>query len=172
MTTDVPAPGNAPYQNRRPWLIGFGAAEILIAGLLLLVSATQLWPGIFPWRLPIPSASDKIFAFIFYGGLGIWFFVIGIGSIKCRNWARIAMLVVSGVWLAAGAVSSLFIAFLIPKTMQSQDGIRVIYITRAYEVTMGGVGFFLVVLPVVSLVFYSRRSVKATCLARERNSMP
>ncbi|MGH9455036.1 MAG: hypothetical protein ACRD2O_13815, partial [Terriglobia bacterium] len=126
--------------------------QILIAGLLLLISAAQLWAGILPWHLPIPSASDKVFAFIFYGGLGLWLFVIGIGSIQCRNWARIAMLVVSGVWLGVGAVSTLFISFLIPKIMQHQGGVLLASRHRIYDVTIGGSVFFLIVMPAVFLV--------------------
>lgn len=171
MTSEVQDAPRALDRNRRPWLIGFGAAEILIAGLLLLISAAQLWTGMLPWHFPLPSASDKIFAFIFYGGLGLWFSAIGVGSIQCRNWARIAMLVVSGVWLAAGAASTLFISFLIPKIMQYQGGVPLASRRRIYDMTIGGLVFFLILMPVVFLVFYSGKSVKATCLAREQNRM-
>jgi hypothetical protein len=167
MTLEVERSLSAPYKNRRPWLIGFGAAEIAIAGLLFVVSAAQLRPGIFPWHLLVPAPSDKIFAFGFYAGLGAWFLAIAVGSMQCRNWARIAMLVVSGVWLSVGAVSTLYISLLVPTIMRAQHGMSVMRLHRAYDLTEGGLLFLLIVLPVVFLVFYSRQSVRATCLAKE-----
>jgi hypothetical protein len=95
----------------------------------------------------------------------VLFLMLGVGSIKCKNWARIASQIVSGFWLFAGAFVSLFFVFVLPKVIEQQGKLppeqrRLMFIV---------LGLFAVVvmmlLPTTLLVFYSLRSVRATCLA-------
>src|SRR5208337_1108053 len=103
-----------------------------------------------------------------YGLLAAVFFTSGIGSIRCKNWARILMLVVSGLWLAFGLIGTLVMALIVPTVMQQQPGKHHPGLEHAAIAVM--IAFstvIMVLLPAIFLFFYSRKSVRATCLAQQ-----
>jgi hypothetical protein len=169
-----PVAGPVPYKNRRGWLIAFGVVEILMGcGFLLLILLSAFaFLGPAAAKMPPnamaagPMSKSVLLAMvgIQYGMMAAVFFIAGIGSIRCKNWARIMMLVVSGFWLGIGLISVLVVAFLVPTIMRQQTG----NIDSSVQHTiMAGLIIFMtaimVVLPAIFLVFYSRKSVKATC---------
>jgi hypothetical protein len=170
MSSDLAAPPPAPFKNRRGWLIAFGVVEIVIAGCFLLfiplilislsIANRQQQP-----EQPFGPAAIVAMSVVIYGGLAALFLTAGIGSIKCKNWARITMLVVSGFWLFTGILSSLFIAFLFPKIMEQQGKVPVQAQQGVFAVLIVFMVVLMVALPTVFLAFYSLKSVKATCLA-------
>ena len=92
MSPDLPLQTPAPFKSRRGWLIVFGVIEILIAGSFLLLLALML-VGLLtlshssrPVGTPELSVAGAVFAVLFYGGLGVLFLMLGVGSIKCKNW--------------------------------------------------------------------------------------
>jgi hypothetical protein len=174
MNAQLAGEHHAPLKDRRGWLVAFGIFEILIAALCLLIvvlvvvvlSFPQLG-GSNPSQPNQVSPAIGIFgALLVYGGAAAAFLTLGIGSIRCRNWARIAMLVLSGFWLATGLISTLAVLLVMPTVMRQQGGTNPagqhgVYIGLVVFMTM-----IMLVPPVVFLVFYSRKSVKATCLSR------
>src|SRR5208337_5369886 len=52
-----------------------------------------------------------------YGLLAVALVWLGIGSILARRWARALLLIFSWSWLIMGLFVSVFMAFMIPKTM-------------------------------------------------------
>jgi hypothetical protein len=101
-----------------------------------------------------------------YGAMAALFFAGGIGSIRCRNWARILMLVVSGLWLAFGLMTTLVLAFVMPFVMRTQP--TRLSPGQQHGLIVGMISFTAILgvaLPAIFLFFYSRKSVKATCLA-------
>ncbi len=170
MTSHPFGPRPVLYKDRRGWLIAFGVVEILIAcfSLLLVILVLSL-PHWAPRNSPAQasrSPGTMIFAAVLYGGMAAVLLAIGVGSIRCKNWARIAMLVVSGLWLGTGVLSTLCILLLAPGIMHQQGGISPEARHIVLVVMTATMGFFMVVMPTVFLVFYSRKSVKATCLSR------
>jgi len=172
MPPDLPAQSPAPFKNRRGWLIAFGVIEILIGAFcLLLIAFMALALVVRLSRTPLPGQTPEmtiatfVMGFLVYGGLGAVFLILGVGSIKCRNWARIAAQIVSGFWLFTGVLSGLVLAFILPSTLKQQGKIPPEQQRQAL-IFMGVFGVvFMVLLPAVLLVFYSLRSVRATCLA-------
>jgi len=160
-----------PYKNRRGWLIAFGVAEILIACFLLLCVALMavalliLPSRPFAEQTAMSRLAVMIAATLFYGGAAAFFLTAGIGSIQRRNWARILMLVGSGFWLAIGVLGTLFILLFFPALMRQEGRIPPEAQQGVLIVIIAILGFFMVLMPAVFLVFYSRKSVKATCLA-------
>ena len=170
MTSDLPAPPAARFKNRRGWLIAFGVVEIVMACVFLLFIPLILFSLSIANRQHLPEqppgpAGIVAMCTLFYGGLAALFLTSGIGSIKCRNWARITMLVVCGFWLFTGILSTLFMAFLFPQIIGQQGNIPI----EAQHTVFVGItifmAFVMVAMPTVFLVFYSLKSVKATCLA-------
>src|SRR5258708_30551194 len=97
-------PAAPSFKDRRGWLVAFGVVEILIACFFLLVLALMMivipampMP---PGQPTLPRGMFALVGLLFYGPLAAIFLIVGIGSIRTRNWARIAMMVLSSLWLA------------------------------------------------------------------------
>jgi hypothetical protein len=156
------------YKNRRGWLIAFAAVEFLIAVLLLILAAAIfLSPALQPGTTlpsPVPAADLRLFTSALYVAIAALFVVVGFGSVHCRNWARILMLVVSWFWLAVGLIALAATYVIYPVIQQGKH-----YSTEkdhlVFAITMLLTGVMFVLMPSVFLIFYSLKSVKATCLA-------
>lgn len=179
MPLELPTPSPAPFKNRRGWLIAFGVIEILIGSFCLLVLAFMvlglligLSRGNTLTRTPGITGATMVMGVLIYGGLGAVFLILGVGSIKCKNWARIGTQIVSGFWLFTGILSGLVLAFILPSVLEQQGKIPPEQ-RRLFLIFMGVfMALFMVILPAILLVFYSLRSVRATCLARGLGQTP
>jgi len=174
MTPGLPATPPAPYPDRRGWLIAFGVVEILIAAVSLLVLALEVFAmlSLNPENLPqhgslSPTAALAIGA-VFYGLSAALFLTVGVGSIRRENWARITMLVVSGLWLGLGVLGTLIVGLMLRKVQQQMIVLEGSYLPAS--ALFGAVGFVMIVMPAVFLIFYSRNSVKAACYGRKHFS--
>jgi hypothetical protein len=173
MDASMPVAVPIPYKSRRGWLIAFGVIEILIACgflLMLLFSAFMLL-GPMADNMPKGAFSPSVLMIMGgfqYGLLAAAFLTGGIGSIRCKNWARIFMLVVSGLWLGIGLLTTLMMALMAPIIMRQQPAS---ISPGAQHVIVGVMIMFMaaimVILPAIFLFFYSRKSVKATCHAKK-----
>jgi len=183
MGASLPLAVPVPYKSRRGWLIAFGIAEILIgcSFLLMLGMMALVFYGPVAARMPAearpagPFSTPLLmgFAVAQYGVMAAIFFTAGIGSLRCRNWARILMLVVSSLWLAIGVISTVVMAIMFPIIMRQQGATIPPGIEHAaivgMIVIMASLG---IVLPAIFLIFYTRKNVKATCLARNAAQAP
>ena len=165
------------YKDRRTWLAIFGVIEILIACFFLLmavvmVGATRsIRPQ--PGQPPMPQGFFYVVA-VFYGLIAGYFITVGIGSMRAKNWARIAMLAISWIWLVIGVFSVAVLGLLMPTIFRQQQaemqrqGLShplppefyhsLLVITLAFQVVV------MVILPLVFIIFYTSKNVKATCL--------
>jgi hypothetical protein len=144
--------------------------------LLMIVLSAFVFFGPAAARMPSsampagPISRPALMALVSlqYGLLAAVFVTAGIGSIRCKNWARILMLVVSGFWLACGLLGTLMMAFIFPAIMRQQAGNVPPGIQHAMMVGMiAFMAVLMVLLPAIFLFFYSRKSVRATCLAQK-----
>jgi hypothetical protein len=164
-SADLPAQPPAPFKNRRGWLIAFGTIQILIASFCLLISQVDFVASILPNRpagVPEPGPIDPL-VILTCGGLAVVFLTLGVGSIKCKNWARIAWQIVSGLWLFTGVILSFILIFVVPRIMELRGQLQPEKLRLVTMVT----GFIMVVVPASLLVFYSLKSVRATCRASD-----
>ncbi len=169
IAADTSAQPRVPFKNRRRWLIGFGVVEILIACACLLFVAITVVEFIAsdlpnrPTDAPFPGPADFM-AMLVCGGLVPLFTVLGLGSIKCRNWARIASQIVGRSWLFIGVLISLFFVVVVPMVTEPQTWLSP---QQLHLVTLAMV-FIMVVVSATLLAFYSLKSVRATCRASAR----
>jgi len=171
----LPATLAPNYKDRRGWLIAFGVFEFLIAGCLLLmaVSMAVILPSI-----PMPSGQPPVPSGIFlvsagfYALLAALFISVGIGSARARNWARITMIAVSALWLAFGILGMIISAVIMPLVLRQQAAIVQQRHPDAAPLSFGGgvlvfviaiQATLMIVLPLIFLLFYVSRNVKATC---------
>jgi hypothetical protein len=171
MSPSLPVKLLAPFKNRRGWLIAFGVIEILIACFCLLLVALMVVGLVAfshanrPAGAPEFSVAGAVMAVLVYGGLGVLFLVLGVGSIRCRNWARIGSQILSGFWLFTGVLSSLFLVFVFPHVMEQQGKLPPEQLRPVLIVTDLFMVVVMVLLPATLLAFYSLKSVRTTCLA-------
>lgn len=180
MAADLANPVPPPYKDRRGWLIAFGVLEILFAIFCLMLVVLVILVFTLPQFGNLNSspqqhatqAAGLISAIVVYGSMAAMFLTIGVGSVGCRNWARIAMIVVSGSWLCMGVISTLGIALLFPEVMSRQNGVSPQAAHTAVVVMVVLMGALMVAMPSLLLFFYTRPSVRATCLARKTSQIP
>lgn len=170
MGHSVPAPPAAPLPDRRGWVIAFGVIEILLGlGCLLLAVFIALFflkegsVEQMPGRSPIVG---MVVGGGFYLLISAFFFAGGIGSVRCKNWARILMMIGSGVWLAFGVLGVVAVSILVPKVLEMRASAPPGAEHLVVALAIGMEAFFGVLLPLVFLIFYTRKSVQATFLAQ------
>ena len=159
-------PSPADYKDRRAGLIAFGILEILLGLLCVLILV-----GMSVVMLLAPQFSKELTSQIlgivlaFYGLLALALIWLGIGSILCRRWARVLILI--GAWsvLMLGIVVLIFYGIFGWKlyaaiTTGANATILLIF-------SMAIQAIFLVVLPGLMVLFYGSRNVIATCVARD-----
>ena len=170
MGSDLSEPSSRPYPDRSGWVIAAGAVEILMGlGCLLLAAAvvfTSLNPAHVQQARVQPSVVGVVLTVGTYLLLAACFLVAGIGSVRRRNWARIMMLTGSGIWLAFGVFSDLLVLFLVPKIMAALPSSSHQAQHLIFAVMIAAGIFAGILLPSAFLLFYTRKSVKATFLSR------
>lgn len=162
----------ADYKDRHVGLLVFGILEILLGVMCLLMvgfiilgqAMLSRTPGAFDSRMMVPGM-------LVYVGLAAVFVWVGIGSIRCRRWARALMLILAWAWLCVGLISVPVMGFVMPGILATstpkgqglpQGALVVILVVQLVFMTL-----LMVVVPGVLVFFYQSRHVKATCETRD-----
>lgn len=166
METHSASPAAPDFKDRRTWLIAFGIAEILLGGLcalfvpLMILGQTmtaKATGGSPDYRMAVPGV-------MMYGLLAVAFVSLGIGSIRCRRWARALMLILSWSWLSIGVIAVGTLFLLWPKMAETMPpGAKEIALVAAAVIW----SVIFILLPGLLVFFYSGRQVKATVEARD-----
>jgi hypothetical protein len=178
-----PSVSAAPaYRDRSTGLTIFGIAQIILGLLaalmvpLIALSAfmSRLAPGGVAMR-PGQYISGSL-TYIFAAAALI---TLGIGSVQMKRWARALTLVTSWYWLIMGLLVTVLLTAVLPVVMRSairaqenaagapsaevSTGVMAVILTLVIVF----IAFFLVVVPIAFVVFYSRRDVAETCRHRD-----
>lgn len=164
-----------PLKDRRAGLIAFGVVQLLMALGLLAMAAFQFFMVVGAERFVPPGsapASKGMFLAggIFYLALAIVAAVLGIGSMRCRRWARALNLMLASLGLAMGVLVSIMLGFFMPglvRTMESQMGGAQPGVGFVMGCMVVGMAFMYLITPGAFVVFYRSRHVKATCEFRD-----
>jgi len=162
------------FQDRRTGLIVFGILLILwgcgVALLIPFMLLGTLFSGTLPGTEPVPIrvVLPGLFFYLFLAVAFIW---LGIGSLKCRRWARALILVIAWGWLVAGTEALIAMFFIMPRVLaHPRPGVPQLPPELQIVVTLIGLGIdavFVVFIPCVLVLFFRSRHVKATCEARD-----
>ena len=174
---EVPA-----YRDRGTGLVIFGVFQIIL-GLLAALMVPLVALGAFMSRLA-PGGAMRPGQFVSgvatYGFIAAALLGLGIGSVQMKRWARALTLVSSCYWLVVGALVTVLLTAVLPVTMRSalaqmkqsaadapspevSTGIMAVLLTLIILVA----AFFLVLVPIAFVVFYSRKDVAETCRHRD-----
>jgi len=170
------------YGDRSTGLMIFGVFQIIL-GLMSALMVPFAALGMFMSRLAPGSGGMRPGQFV--AGISVYVFIaavfvcLGIGSIQTKRWARALTLVISVYWLFSGALITVLLTAVLPVTvrtvLQSQQntaqgpspemstGVMAVMLTMIIVFA----AFFLVVVPIAYVVFYSRNDVAETCRHRD-----
>lgn len=167
----APKADRPAFKDRRTGLIVFGTLELLIAVAILGMSGLNFAMSFkalefVPPGGPPTSRVALLSAGFLYLALALGAAILGVGSIRCRRWARALNLVLAWIGLVLGAASLLALLLVWPSlteaiagpAAQPQPGFAFILGCMAF-----GLVFVYLVLPAAFVLFYRSRNVKATC---------
>jgi hypothetical protein len=149
------------FKNKKTRLFVLGILDILLAGFWILMIPVEMLDKLLSvnnkniaeqlnWQIMSPRM-------LFFAVMAVLFFVIGIGSIKTRQWARTLILIISWFWLVCGLLMLLFL----PVIFDQFRNHGVIDIFEFGRMVLRAI--FSIVLPGLLILFYGGRDVKATC---------
>lgn len=170
------------YHDRGTGLVVFGVFQIIL-GLLAALMVPLAAFGAFMSRLG-PAGSMRPGQFI--SGVASYVFLataligLGIGSVQMKRWARALTLVTSWYGLVTGSLITILLTAMLPVMMRSflAQAQRNAPSGPAPEISTGVMAviltliiifaaFFLIVVPVAFVVFYSRKDVLETVRRRD-----
>ena len=180
---EIPAPVIPPtFRDRSTGLVIFGVAQIILGVLTALMIPLAVL-GAFLSRLAPAGGGMRPMQVVSsigtYAGLAAVLITLGIGSAQKKRWARALTVVLSWYWLVVGILVTVLITAALPVVMRTalaqaqrntdpaanelSTGIMAVVIT----VMIAFCAFFLIVVPIALLVFYSRQDVADTCRYRD-----
>ena len=179
----APLPPEVPtYRDRGTGLVIFGVAQIIL-GLLAALMVPLVALGAFMSRLS-PGGTMRPGQFLSgvatYGFIAAGLLGLGIGSVQMKRWARALTLVTSWYWLIMGALVTVLLTAVLPVTMRTalatmkQSGpnapspeMSTAVMAVMLTLIIIFMAFFLVVVPIAFVAFYSRKDVAETCRHRD-----
>jgi hypothetical protein len=173
MNEPPPTPAVPEFKDRRTGLIAFGILEILLGACCVLMVPLMVFGQLMAANMSgtPPSLWMIIPAALIYAGMAVTLIWLGIGSIKCRRWARALLLILSWSWLAVGILSVAAMVFMLPRMLSAGNpggpGMPPGAAVAVMVVSLVVLGVLFVAVPAVMVLFYRSRHVKATCEARD-----
>jgi len=170
------------YPDRGTGLVVFGVAQIIM-GLLAALMVPLAMLGAFMSRLA-PGGGMRpgqyVSGIASYAFISIAFLGLGIGSVQMKRWAHALTLVTSWYWLIMGTLVTILLTAVLPVTMKSalqqaqqntanappadiSAGVMAVILTLIIVF----IAFFLILVPIAFVVFYSRKDVAETCRRRD-----
>jgi hypothetical protein len=165
----IPLPPVVDHKDRRVGLLVFGILEILLGLMCVLMAGVMVLGQVMLSRTPGTFDSRMILPAVFvYLGLAAVFVSLGIGSIRCRRWARALLLILAWPWLCVGVISVPVMGFVMPGMLAHSQvnggpglphgALVVIVVFQLLFMTV-----LMVAIPGALAWFYGSRHVKATC---------
>lgn len=181
--SDAPVVVQSPTldPDRSTGLVIFGVFQIIL-GLLAALMIPMVVLGAFVSRLA-PGGGMRPGQFVSalgtYGFIAGVLIVLGIGSVQTRRWAHALTLITSWYWLIVGGLVTVLLTAVTPVTFRAalraqrdlpnappaelSTGVMAVVITLIIVFA----AFFLIVVPLAFVIFYSRSDVAATCRLRD-----
>ena len=174
-----PIPESPAYIDRSTGLIVFGIIEIIGGLLCALGIPFMLFSLMVGRKSGAPTPAGTIVAVIvIYAALAVMLITLGIGAAMAKRWARALNLILAWVWLMVGAIVTTMMVAIMPKmflagmqTAAQRDphagnvppGLMAGIVTFMIVV----MAVFLVLIPLLFLLFYRSRNVLETVRHRD-----
>ncbi|MEM1157511.1 MAG: hypothetical protein AAF649_08225 [Verrucomicrobiota bacterium] len=170
--SEVTEPG-LPQTDRSTRLLVCGIL-IVMAGVGLLALVPLMW-------LALQLAPEQVhgnsiwMAVVFYSLLGMICIALGVGSIRCRRWARDLILAGASFWLALGIPGCVFSSVVITQTLPGSMGatgaeVSSVFVTTTILFTMAFYVVLFIAVPLGLVLLYRGEPVLHTCHRNSGNS--
>ena len=158
------------YKNRRTGLIVFGVFEILLGVMCAMFIPLMIFGRMMVARQQGAEAVPSLLpAAAIYGFAALVFVSLGIGSVRCRRWARKLLLCIGWIGLCIGL-------FSLPVMWFALDGLGAQLAAQGRSVPPGVLVFvkifaagtsllIYIVIPGALVLFYRSKHVQQTCEA-------
>ncbi len=144
-------------------LVLFGCGAFLVGGFTLL---SVLAAGRFAPEAHLRPVQ-VLPSLIFYVTAAVLLITLGIGSIRCRRWARPFILILGWAWLGLGVLTLVVFFVLLPRILETTPSVD----PRTAHWTLGCMGVVQVLLgilmPLLLILLYRGPDVRATFAARD-----
>lgn len=178
-----PPPPNPPapaYQDRSTGLLVFGIIEIAGGALAALAIPLVFLSAVFMRRagdtaMPLRSLAVTLLTYALFAVVLV---TLGIGATQAKRWAWALNLIVSWIWLIGGILVTILLIALLPSGVlagmraaaaqhpeapPASAGFMAVMVT--FMIVVAAV--FLIVLPLIFLLFYRSKNVEQTCKHRD-----
>ncbi len=143
------------------------AIYLLLLAFLGIITCIVSFIGLHAKPDSLPSGFSPLYLLIFYLPFIGWLIATGIGLLLKKIWARYSILAMSGFAIFMGIIFCLVFNFMpLPET--ANESVTVII----KAVFTGLSAIFLIGLPIVYLVFFTRPSIKELFTSKEYESKP
>jgi len=179
---EVPASDVPAYRDRGTGLTIFGVVQIIL-GLLAALMVPFIALAAFMSRLAPGGAmrpGQIVSGVATYALAAAVLLTLGIGSVRMKRWARALTLVISWYWLIMGVLATVLLTAVLPVVMKGvmaqmkqssadagsaevSTGVMAVILTLIIIFA----AFFLVLVPIAFVIFYSRKDVAETCRRRD-----
>ncbi|HET7208241.1 MAG TPA: hypothetical protein VFI95_16820 [Terriglobales bacterium] len=163
------------YQDRSTGLIVFGILEIA-AGALCALMIPLISLGLVVGKTasnPATALRSFAVAAFTYIAIAAVLIVLGIGAVQAKRWAWALNLILSWLWLIAGAAITAMLVVVLPQGILAgmraagaknpghpvSPGVMAVIVT----VMIVFLALFLIFMPLAFLLFYRSRNVEETC---------
>jgi len=172
-----PLPSN---KDRSGGLLACGVIEIIIGALAALAIPLVLLAALLARKTTgaTAPAGSYFLSVTSYAVISAVLITLGIGSIRAQTWARALNLIVSWIWLAAGILMTILITAVLPAAFRQgfnraaamnantpPPPMVFVAVILTFMIVLFAV--FLVVLPLVFVLFFGRKDVEETCRRRD-----
>jgi hypothetical protein len=180
VATPAPVVGTPEYRDRGTGLVVFGVVQIIL-GLLDALMIPLVALGAFLTRFS-PRVSMRpgqyLSGIATYALAAAVLFILGIGSIQMKRWARALTLVISWYWLILGVLITILMTAVLPVAMRAvlhaqqnaaaqsaaiSAGVMAVILTIIIVLAAS----FLILVPIAFILFYGRGDVAETCRHRD-----
>lgn len=153
---------NLEFKNKKGWITFFGIAQIIMGIAVLLISAFQivLMFTLFSKQTNLPGISQygMFYSIGMYFSLGVINIVLGIAAIMVKKWARDLNLLLSWGWFIIFIFCFIGMIFVLPTIGNVNPNTP----TIAIMIPVILIFLILISIPLIFLLFYSGKNVKAT----------
>lgn len=140
-------------------LVVLGCGAILLGGLTLVSFAVTSRLATTPQLRP----AQMVPSLLAYPAGGAILITLGIGSIRCRRWARPLVLILGWSWLLMGSAALVMLFGLAPEILRSMPSADP-QVTHVIVGCMGAVnGLLGILVPLLLVTLYRGPDVRATC---------
>jgi hypothetical protein len=148
------------FKDRRDALIAMGVLVILGGLFLLLLGGISLLPAVLLKNQSYNTMMVLPAVVIYFLTAG-WLITMGIGTIRAKRWACRLMLAASWFSLFIGIMATAMMVLILPGAFSRQMPRETATIVTAIVFLF--TGFIYLVIPLIGILFYSGRNVRATC---------